>query len=85
MKVHATPIGEKYMGRDTIKHFVENYHSQDSFTYVVSELPKQMYTDVGVLPSLGACGEMTKSFVEIDLWWSGGGSKSVIHKVFSKL
>ena len=81
MKVHSTPIGEKYMGRDTISHFVDNYHLPNSTTYVVSELPKQMYKDVGVLPSLGACGGMVKSFVEIDLWWSGGGSRSVIHKV----
>ena len=53
----------------------------DSWAYVVSELPRPMYGEVGVLPSLGACGEMNKSFVEIDLWWSGGGSKSLIHKV----
>ena len=77
-----TPIGEKYLGRDTIGHFIDNYHSPDSVTYIVSELPQPMYKDVGVIPSLGACGEMTKNFVEIDIWWSGGGSKSIIHKVF---
>ena len=69
------------MGRDTIGHFVDNYHSPESYSYIVSELPKQMFHEVGVLPSLGACGDMTKSFVEIDMWWSGGDSKSVIHKV----
>ena len=40
-----------------------------------------MYHEVGVIPSLGACGEMAKRFVEIDIWWSGGGSQSIIHKV----
>lgn len=69
------------MGRDTIAHFVDNYHDPNSLTYVVSELPMQMYEEVGVVPSLGACGDMVDSFVEIDLWWSGGNSRSVIHKV----
>ena len=69
------------MGRDTIGHFIKHYHSPNSTAYIVSELPRQMYKDVGVVPSLGACGEMVNSFVEIDLWWSGGDSKSVIHKV----
>ena len=60
---------------------MDTYQTPDSCTYVVSELPRPMYDEVGVLPSLGACGEMNKSFVEINLWWSGGGSRSVIHKV----
>ena len=83
VQVDNTPIGEKYIGRDTIRHFVDTYRSPESDSYIISELPKQMYHEVGVLPSLGACGDMTKSFVEIDLWWSGGGSKSIIHKVLS--
>jgi len=40
-----------------------------------------MFHEVGVIPSLGACGEMARRFVEIDIWWSGGGSQSKIHKV----
>jgi len=40
-----------------------------------------MFHEVGVIPSLGACGEMARHFVEIDIWWSGGGSQSKIHKV----
>jgi len=47
----------------------------------VSELPVPMFHEVGVIPSLGACGEMARHFVEIDIWWSCGGSQSIIHKV----
>nr|CAB3261491.1 uncharacterized protein LOC100177002 [Phallusia mammillata] len=79
-KIHMTPIGEKYLGRDTLGHFIDHYHDNESKSYIVSELPVPMHGDVGVLPSLGACGQMGKHFVEIDIWWSGGGSSSVIHK-----
>uniref|UniRef100_H2Z9X2 JmjC domain-containing protein n=1 Tax=Ciona savignyi TaxID=51511 RepID=H2Z9X2_CIOSA len=72
------PAGETYMGRDTFRHFVDTYHNSSS--YMVSELPEQMYKDVGVIPSVGACGLMAKRFVEIDIWWNGGGGKSIIHK-----
>ena len=74
----TVPIGDKYMGRGTIKYFTENF---DSDLYVVSELPLPMYKDAAVIPSLGACGEMSRRFVEIDIWWSGSGGKSKIHKV----
>ncbi|XP_076807053.1 uncharacterized protein LOC143450411 [Clavelina lepadiformis] len=74
------PIGEKYLGRDTLRHFIDNYRSPNSTTYIVSELPEPMFKEAGVIPSVGACGEMMSRFVEIDLWWSSGGSRSVIHK-----
>nr|XP_002131407.1 uncharacterized protein LOC100187235 [Ciona intestinalis] len=74
------PVGEKYLGRDTISHFVDNYHLPNTSMYMVSELPEVMFKEVGVLPSLGACGEMGRRFVEIDIWWNGGGGRSVIHK-----
>ncbi|XP_002131368.2 uncharacterized protein LOC100179341 [Ciona intestinalis] len=76
--VHVTPIGETYLGRDNLRHFVDTYNSSN--VYIVSELPAAMFKEVGVLPSIGACGEMAKRFVEIDIWWSAGGSKSIIHK-----
>nr|CAB3262295.1 uncharacterized protein LOC100179341 [Phallusia mammillata] len=74
------PVGETHMGRDNLRHFIEHSKGPDSRTYVVSELPKPMYSGSTVLPSVGACGEMAKRFVEIDIWWSSGGSKSMIHK-----
>nr|XP_026694374.1 uncharacterized protein LOC113475085 [Ciona intestinalis] len=74
------PVGVKYLGRDTISHFVDNYHLPNTSMYMVSELPEVMFKEVGVLPSLGACGEMGRRFVEIDIWWNGGGGRSVIHK-----
>ena len=79
--MHFTPIGEKYLGRDTIRHFIDIYHKPGARNYIVSELPVPMFHEVGVLPSVGACGEMARRFVEIDIWWSGGGSQSIIHKV----
>lgn len=79
-KHFMTPVGEKYLGRDTLRHFIDHYHDDDSMTYVVSDLPSQMYHDMGVLPSFGSCGEMSRHIAEINLWWSGGGGRSVLHK-----
>lgn len=79
-KKHLPPVGEKYLGRDTIRHFVDTYHDEGNRVYVVSDLPEKMYADVEVPPSLGSCGEMSKNVVEVNIWWSGGGSASVIHK-----
>lgn len=81
LQKHRTPIGEKYLGRDNLRHFTDHYHDSKSKTYIVSELPSPMYHDFEVIPSLGACGEMSRRFVEIDIWWSGGNSKSLLHKV----
>ncbi|XP_002127027.2 uncharacterized protein LOC494374 [Ciona intestinalis] len=72
------PVGETYLGRDTMRHFVDTYHNSSS--YMVSELPQQMFKEVGIIPSVGACGLIAKRFVEIDIWWNGGGGKSIIHK-----
>lgn len=81
---HLPPIGEKYLGRDTIRHFVDTYHDASNKIYAVSDLPEKMYSEVKVPPSLGACGEMSKNIVEVNIWWSGGGSASVIHKVICR-
>ena len=39
-----------------------------------------MWDDISVQPCL-TCGTFANSIVEIDLWMSGGGSKSLLHKV----
>ena len=54
------------------------YHKKNS--YIVSELPTPMWDDINVQPCL-TCGTFANSIVEIDLWMSGGGSKSLLHKV----
>lgn len=41
-----------------------------------------MWNDVSVQPCL-TCGTFADRIVEIDLWMSGGGSKSLLHKVQS--
>lgn len=79
-KTHLPPRGEKYLGRDNLRHFVETYHNRNNNVYIVSDLPQLMYKDVGIIPSFGACGQMAKRIVEVDLWWSGGSTSSIIHK-----
>nr|XP_004226487.1 lysine-specific demethylase 8-like [Ciona intestinalis] len=74
------PLGEKYYGRDTIRHFVDHFQSEESNSYMVSELPAQMYKEFPVLPSIGACGEFTRNFIEVDIWWNKGGSSSLLHE-----
>lgn len=79
-KLHMPPVGETYLGRDNLRHFVDTYHEPDNNVYIVSDLPSTMYHDMGVISSFGACGEMSRRIVEVDMWWSGGGSSSIIHK-----
>ena len=59
---------------------MDRYHDVNS--YVVSELPTPMWDDVNVQPCL-TCGTFADRIVEIDLWMSGGGSKSLLHKVIT--
>ena len=71
------PIGDLGVGRDTIRNFIETYHTANK--YIVSELPVPMYDDVMVLPSV-SCGEFSKRIVEVDWWMNGGSASSIIHK-----
>ena len=57
---------------------MDNYHETNS--YIVSELPTPMWDDINVQSCL-TCGTFADRIVEIDLWMSGGGSKSLLHKV----
>lgn len=57
---------------------MSTYHEENS--YIVSELPTPMWDDINVQPCL-ICGTFANRIVEIDLWMSGGGSKSLLHKV----
>lgn len=78
-KSSKVPIGAKGVGRDTIGNFIRHYHEEDNNLYVVSELPTPMWPDVTVIPPL-TCGLLKDRLVEVDLWMSGGGTKSILHK-----
>ncbi|KAM7443457.1 hypothetical protein ABFA07_007773 [Porites harrisoni] len=78
-KSSKVPVGAKGVGRDTIGNFINNYHEEGNNLYVVSELPTPMWQDVTVIPPL-TCGLLKDRLVEVDLWMSGGGTKSILHK-----
>ena len=71
------PIGALGMGRDLLSNFVENMETSDN--YVVSELPVPMYGDVELLPCM-SCGRLRNGVSEINLWMSGGGTRSRLHR-----
>ena len=71
------PVGAAGLGRDTIGNFFDTIHETNK--YVVSEVPVQMYDDVSVLPCM-TCGPFKTRMVEVDLWMSGGGTSSILHK-----
>ena len=60
-------------------NFIDNYHKDGNNLYVVSELPTPMWPDVTVIPPL-TCGLLKDRLVEVDLWMSGGGTQSILHK-----
>lgn len=72
-----TPVGERGVGRDTIKSFLETYKEKSS--YIVSQLPDPMAEDVYVPPFM-MCGTIYDRLLESNLWLSAGGTKSLLHK-----
>ncbi|XP_041479826.1 uncharacterized protein LOC121427477 isoform X2 [Lytechinus variegatus] len=71
------PVGEKGLGRDTVRNFLQTFREKD--TYIVSQLPEPMYQDFYIPPSI-SCGNMRNRIIEIDLWMSSGNTHSIIHK-----
>ena len=71
------PTGERGLGRDTIKSYLNVYKNKDS--YVVSQLPDPMAKDVHVLSCL-ACGSFSQRILEANLWLSSGGTSSLLHR-----
>lgn len=71
------PVGEKGLGRDTLRNFLETFRGKD--TYIVSQLPEPMYKDFYIPPCI-SCGNMRNRIVEIDLWMSSGNTHSIVHK-----
>ena len=74
---NKTPIGERGLGRDTIKSYLSNYRMKDS--YVVSQLPDPMAEDIDVLSCL-SCGTFVERIMEATLWLSSGGTSSLLHR-----
>ncbi|EDO34398.1 predicted protein [Nematostella vectensis] len=73
------PSGAMGVGRDTIGNFVDNAHKPGAKSYIVSDMPSPMYKDFAVIPPL-TCGTFKDYLVEVDLWLSGGGTASIMHK-----
>ena len=71
------PVGERGLGRDTIRSFLETYQKKDSYT--VSQLPDPLSKEVRVLPFL-MCGTFSERILEANLWLSSGGTRSMLHK-----
>lgn len=71
------PVGDRGLGRDTIRSFLETYQKKDSYT--VSQLPDPLSEEVRVLPFL-MCGTFSERILEANLWLSSGGTRSMLHK-----
>ncbi|XP_071511858.1 bifunctional peptidase and arginyl-hydroxylase JMJD5-like [Diadema antillarum] len=71
------PEGDKGVGQDTLQHFLDTYQSRNA--YVVSQLPDPMSTEVSVPPFM-TCGTFSQRLLEANLWFSSGGTKSLLHR-----
>ncbi|XP_002734508.1 tRNA wybutosine-synthesizing protein 5-like [Saccoglossus kowalevskii] len=72
------PPGEGgLLGRDTVKHFIENYQNIDG--YIISQVPGPMERDVSIPPCL-LCGTFTNGIQEVHLFLSAGGGKTLVHQ-----
>jgi len=58
------------------KDFLNTYKTSD--VYMVHSLPKQMRNDLRLFPSL-SCGGFTNVLTDVIMWFSSGGTKSVLH------
>ena len=63
-------------GSMRVGEFLRRYRTDD--LYSVSALPPVMAADVDILPFL-ACSYATQFLDISNIWWSSGGTKSVIH------
>ena len=71
------PTGERGVGRDTLRGFLETYQLKDS--YIVSQLSDPLAEEVRVLPCW-MCGSFKEHILEANLWLSSGGTRSMLHK-----
>lgn len=65
--------------QSSVMKFVEFLdRSRKDSLYIVDSLPLQLYADL-YLPTCLSCGTLAKSIIDISLWVSSGGTKSVLH------
>ena len=71
------PEGDKGIGQDTVGYFLKTYKSRNA--YIVSQLPDLMSKEVSVPPFM-TCGTFSQRLLEANLWFSSGGTKSLLHR-----
>ncbi|XP_030842973.1 uncharacterized protein LOC100889833 [Strongylocentrotus purpuratus] len=71
------PEGDKGIGQDTVGYFLKTYKSRNA--YIVSQLPDPMSKEVSVPPFM-TCGTFSQRLLEANLWFSSGGTKSLLHR-----
>ncbi|KAJ8022203.1 JmjC domain-containing protein 5 [Holothuria leucospilota] len=71
------PEGDLGVAQDTLRHFLTTYKERNA--YIVSQLPDPMATDILVMPFLN-CGTFKERILEANLWFSSGGTKSLLHR-----
>jgi lysine-specific demethylase 8 len=62
-----------------VKDFIKFYEDPSVDAYAVTNMPMEMLWDIH-LPPFIRCGGGTKTLNVANLWWSSGGTKSVLHK-----
>lgn len=62
--------------RATLREFLEKYQNQD--VYGVSDVSKEMLTDLELLPAM-RCGGAQASLSKVVMWFSSGNTHSVVH------
>jgi len=71
------PVGDRGLGQDSIKHFIETYKTDNK--YMVTQLPDPMAKEV-LVPNCILCGSYFKRIVEVDMWMSSGNTTSLLHR-----
>ncbi|EDV26373.1 Lysine-specific demethylase 8 [Trichoplax sp. H2] len=60
----------------SIRRFIKTYKTED--LYVVHTIPMAMREDIRLLPCV-SCGGFAEKLLDIVMWFSSGGTKSVLH------
>ena len=71
------PAGDRGLGQDSIKHFIETYKTDNK--YMVTQLPDPMAKEVSV-PNCILCGSFYGRILEINMWMSSGNTTSLLHR-----
>ncbi|XP_076823464.1 uncharacterized protein LOC143469603 [Clavelina lepadiformis] len=71
------PVTELGMGRDTVRHFLDNFKMLNA--YVISQIPQPMEKDVAIPPCL-RCGNFAKGIQDVHLFIVAKGGKTLLHR-----